>query len=101
MAWAAPHCLACLGCPRCGAHQLWETIEEDDGGLFHHPLRFAGRVIRGDWRCLVCGEGLVYWAEYRRRLRSWLAGRAAMAPVAPDRYGVRGVDGKFSKDAAA
>ena len=78
-AWAAPHCLACLGCPRCAAHQVWQQIEEDDAGLFRFPLAFEGRLIRGDWWCLRCSELLVRWAEYRRQLAGWLAGNKARA----------------------
>jgi hypothetical protein len=72
-------CLACSGCPRCGAHQLWEQIEEDDAGLFRDPIMLAGRPIRGDWWCLRCGDWLVQWCEYRRLLRRWRAGLAARA----------------------
>lgn len=72
-------CLACDGCPRCRAQQVWEQVEVDDGGLAADPLRLDGRPVRGDWWCLRCGEWLVRWAEYRRALRSWLAGRRAIA----------------------
>jgi hypothetical protein len=72
-------CLACSGCPRCGAHQIWEQIEEDDAGLFRAPITLEGRLVRGDWWCLRCGEWIVKWAEYRRQRRNWLAGRKAEA----------------------
>jgi hypothetical protein len=72
-------CLVCSGCPRCGAHQVWEQIEVDDAGLFLDPLIVEGRPIRGDWWCLRCGEWLVKWTEYRRTLLGWKRGVVALA----------------------
>lgn len=72
-------CLACLGCPRCRAHQIWEQIEHDDAGLFHDPIMLEGRKVSGDWWCLRCSEWVIKWAEYRRQLRNWLAARRAEA----------------------
>lgn len=69
-------CLACCGCPRCGAHQVWETI--DDSDLLHDPIKLEGRPVRGDWTCLTCGESLVDWSSYRRAVINWRRGLRAL-----------------------
>lgn len=86
-------CLVCAGCPRCGAHQVWEQAEEQDDGLARDPLMVDGRPIKGDWWCGPCGEWLAKWIEYRRQLRRWRRGLAAIAEGGP--RDVRGADGRY------
>ena len=90
------HCLACHGCPRCGARQVWEQVEPDDGGLCADPIVLDGHPpIRGDWWCLRCGEWLVLWQEYRRRLRAWRAAVRALTEPG-QRWTERAPNGQFT-----
>ncbi len=78
-------CLACHGCPRCGARQVYSVV--DDSDLAASPIRLVLRVgrrvlaawqIRGDWTCLACGELLVDWSGWRRAMLRWRLGVRAL-----------------------
>lgn len=78
------HCLACLGCPRCGARQIVE--DRDDDQLYRQPVILEGRKIRGDWVCLRDNELIVAWSMWRRAMLVWRRGVAATRRAA-DRSG--------------